>query len=254
MLPDQCVYVGKVMHKRMYPKISQFEYKVFSIFLDIDKIEQTIKSLKIMKYNKFGILSFNNKDHGKRDGTVLRKWVDKTLKKNGRPFAEKVFLLCFPRMYGYVFNPISIYFCYNNGNLDSVICEVKNTFGDQVIYVLSSEDITKKVITSSKKKEMYVSPFIEMEQIYDFFISPPDKRLSFLIKQKGKEGLTLIARHQAKAFPLTDYTLYKCIIFNPLMTLKVISAIHWQAFKLFLKGIKYIPYPGKFDFRNDKLK
>ena len=252
MLPNQCVYLGKVMHKRVFPKLSHFEYKVFSIFLDLDNIEKTIKSLKIMRYNKFGILSFNNKDHGSRDGTILRKWVDKTLKENDRPKPEKVFLLCFPRMYGYVFNPISIYFCYCKNNLSSVICEVKNTFGDQVIYVLSSEG-TEKMITTSKKKEMYVSPFIEMEQIYEFFISPPGKDLSFLIKQRGKKGLTLIARHRGEAIPLNDYTLLKCIFFNPLMTLKVISAIHWQALKLFLKGIRYIPYPGKFDVKN-KLK
>ena len=156
MLPNQCVYLGKVMHKRVFPKLSHFEYKVFSIFLDLDNIEKTIKSLKIMRYNKFGILSFNNKDHGSRDGTILRKWVDKTLKENNRPKPEKVFLLCFPRMYGYVFNPISIYFCYCKNKLSSVICEVKNTFGDQVIYVLSSEGSEKMITTSKKKRCMYL--------------------------------------------------------------------------------------------------
>ncbi len=253
MVPDQCIYLGKIMHQRMIPNISKFEYKVFSIFIDLDKIENTINSLRLMSYNKFGLLSFFNKDHGPRDGSKLRNWVDKKLNEKNRPKAQKVFLLCFPRMYGYVFNPISVYFCYNNEKLSSVICEVKNTFGDQVIYVLSPEKNNEETIKAFQKKEMYVSPFIEMEQIYSFLFLPPCKNLSLLIKQKGSNGVTLIAKHDGEAYPLNDNTLIRCILSHPLMTLKVILAIHWQALKLFCKGIKYIRYPGKFELKkNDK--
>jgi len=254
MVPDQCVYLGKIMHQRMIPKVSKFEYKVFSVFIDLDKIENTISSLNLMSFNKFGLLSFFNKDHGPRDGSKLRNWVDRKLYEKNRPEADQVFLLCFPRMYGYVFNPISVYFCYNSQKLSSVICEVKNTFGDQVIYVLSSEKYNEKVIRAFQKKEMYVSPFIEMEQIYSFLILPPSKKLSLSIKQKGYNGVTLIAKHDGIAYPLNDNTLLRCVLSHPLMTLKVILAIHWQALKLFFRGIKYIRYPGKFELRKNNKK
>ena len=142
MIKDSSIYIGNVIHKRFKPKIHFFKYKVFSILLDISEIDILDKSLKIFSYNKFNIVSFYDVDHGPRDGTSIKEWVIKNLNGN-RINTEniKIKLLCYPRILGYVFNPLSVFFIYNkNSELISILYEVKNIFGEQYFLKILSQD------------------------------------------------------------------------------------------------------------------
>ena len=242
MIPKQVIYIGKIMHMRLIPKRHKFQYSFFSLFLDVDLLHATKKELRILGVNKFNLFSFYERDHGSRDGKSLRPWVDYQLKKNGMPKADRVFILSFPRMFGYVFNPFSVYFCYTNYSLTSIIYEVKNTFGDQITYVKNINSEKKELIQHRQSKKMYVSPFIEMDQTYSFLLKPPGEKLSIRISQSGEAGETLVATQNGKAIELSDTNLLRCFLTNPLMTFKVIFGIHWEALVLFLKGIKFHKY------------
>ncbi len=242
MIPKQVIYIGKIMHMRLIPKTHKFQYSFFSLFLDIDLLQTTTRGLRVFGVNKFNLFSFYERDHGSRDGKSLRSWVDYQLKKNKMPRADRVFLLSFPRMFGYVFNPFSAFFCYTNDSLTSVIYEVKNTFGDQITYIKTTNLKQEESIQHNQSKKMYVSPFIEMDQTYSFSLKPPGEKLSIRISQSGKEGETLVATQSGKAIELSDTNLLRCFVGNPLMTFKVIFGIHWEALVLFLKGIKFHRY------------
>ncbi len=150
----------------------------------------------------------------------------------------RVELLAFPRMWGFVFNPLSVYFCYDDaGGLTAVIYEVKNTFGDQIAYVRPAGAPSGGAYHQRQLKAMPVSPFIAMDQTYRFDVKVPGERLALRIRQSGAEGETLIATHNADARPFTDAALARAVLSHPLMTLKVIAAIHWEALRLWLKRV-----------------
>tara|TARA_A100001011_G_C14222549_1_gene805071 strand:+ start:106 stop:840 length:735 start_codon:yes stop_codon:yes gene_type:complete len=227
---------------RLIPKKHKFNYRVFSLFLDLDFIDKNEKKYKFLKLNKFGLLSFYNKDHASRTKNKIKPWVNSLLIENNLPKAHKVFLLSFPRILGFGFNPLSVYFCYNNKSLSSIIYEVKNTFGDQIPYVFKAQIDKDGKVRHSQKKEMYVSPFINMNQIYHFSIHPPDKKIAIRIKEDGDSGKILIATQNAVSKELTDYNLFMTLISYPLMGIKVTLAIHWHALRLFFKGLSFYSY------------
>ena len=240
-LPKSCIYVGNVMHARLAPKPHKFRYGVFSLFLDLDKVEQGILP-SFLKIDKWGVVSFYRKDHGSRDGTNLKCWANQELEKKMLNPAEKIFLLSFPRIFGFGFSPLSIFFCYRDKNIFAVIYEVKNTIGDQVAYTLPIEKVSKEIIFQEHRKEMYVSPFIEMNQVYNFIIKTPGKNLCLKIKQSGSGVKTLIATHNARRVTLSNKNLLKSLLTHPLMGIKILVGIHWEAIRLFLKGIKTVSY------------
>ena len=131
------IYNGTVIHKRFKPKLHFFKYKVFSLLIDLTELNILDKNISFFSYNKFNLISFFDKDHGNRDGTSLVEWVKKNLKDNKIDYENiKIRLLCYPRILGYVFNPLSVFFVYNNKEeLISILYEVKNTFGEQHTYI-----------------------------------------------------------------------------------------------------------------------
>ena len=136
-MTNSCIYNGSVIHKRFKPKEHFFKYKVFSLFIDLSELEELNRNLKFFSFNKFNLISFHEKDHGERDGSSLLNWVKLNLRNNNISTENiKIKLLCYPRILGYVFNPLSIFFVYNNQEqLVSILYEVKNTFGEQHTYV-----------------------------------------------------------------------------------------------------------------------
>lgn len=246
------IYRGRVMHMRLAPVQHRFRYRVFSLFLDIDQMEETIGRLKLMGLNRFGLMSFHDKDHGARDGSPLRPWVDNEHRKRGLPVPHRVWVLAFPRMLGFVFNPLTLYYGYDKvGALTSVVYEVKNTFGDQTCYVLPCAS-TGEAVSQDQKKMMYVSPFIELDQTYHFRLNPPGERLGLRIKQDGTDGQTLISSINADAAPLNDWTLLRNFVAHPLMTLKVVAGIHFEALRLALKGVYFRRYSQTRVFADEK--
>ena len=238
---SSCIYSGFVTHKRFRPKKHFFSYKTFSLLIDLDEILLLEKKINFFSYNKFNILSFYNIDHGPRDGSSLTKWVKKTLNKakiNINGGTTK--LLCFPRFFGYVFNPLSIFYCYDKyKKLKAVLYEVKNTFNEQHTYVFRSKSSSVFIFHKCNKK-FYVSPFIKMKTFYNFRLSKPGNNINILIQQSDTDGPFFTARQLGKKINLNSQNLLHQFLKHPLMSFKVIVAVHFEAFRLWTKGIKFI--------------
>ena len=235
------LYIGHVTHARLNPVRHRFKYRVFSLWLDIDRIAATARGLRLLAYNGWGLFSFHDRDHGPRDGSPLRPWVEQTLSAYGiKPPGGAIRLLCFPRVLGYVFNPLSIYFCYDEAErLRATVYEVRNTFGEMHAYVLRADADAGGAIAQSAVKAFYVSPLMAMDARYEFRLKAPDEKLAFTIRESGPDGPLLVATHGAERVPLSDGQLLKAFVTHPLVTLKVITAIHFQALRLLLKGARY---------------
>ena len=235
---NSCIYNGEVNHTRFKPVKHFLNYKTFSLFIDLDEIQQLDKSISIFSHNKFNIFSFYNKDHGDRDGNCLKKWVISNLQKykiEGN--ISKIKILCYPRIFGYVFNPLSIFYCYENDKLKSIFYEVKNTFNEQHTYIFKIKD--GEEIKQKCKKKFYVSPFMDMETFYNFKLIDPNQRLSVMIKQTDAEGTVLTATQTGDKKEFNFKQLLINFFRYPLMTLKIISSIHFEALLLWKKGAIY---------------
>ncbi len=244
-VPAPRLYRGAVMHMRLQPFAHRFRYGVTTALLDVDRLVETAAALRLFSVDRFNLVSFHRRDHGPRDGSALRPWVEARLAEAGRPAPARILLLAMPRVFGYVFNPLSVFYCYDAaGRLESVVYEVKNTFGDQFPYVLAAEPGPDGAVRHDQPKEFFVSPFIGMDQTYRFTVRPPGERLSVRIKQADANGDYLIATQNGDAVPLTDAALARLALATPWTSVKVIVAIHWQALRLWLKGAKFLGHPG----------
>ena len=241
MIKNSCIYIGNVIHKRFKPKKHFFKYSVFSLFLDLDEINELDEKISFFSYNKFNILSFFDKDHGHRDGLPIKDWVKRLLQDNKISTKNiKTKILCYPRIFGYVFNPLSIFFIYNaNSKPTAILYEVKNTFGEQHTYVFKI-NIKNKQISSYCKKKFYVSPFMDLESKYFFKVLIPNEKLSVIIDQRDKEGKLLFASQDGQRLKISSKNLLISYLKHPLMTIKIISAIHYEALKLWIKGVKLV--------------
>ena len=250
MIKDSFIYNGQVIHKRFKPKKHFFKYKVFSLFIDLSEIEKIEKKIPFFSYNKINLISFFDKDHGGRDGSSLKNWVDKNLNLFGIDTSEiKIKLLCYPRILGYVFNPLSIFFVYSkNSSLIAILYEVKNTFGEQHTYVFKV-DTNEKLIKNNCEKKFYVSPFMDLSSKYYFKILNPGNKLSIIIDQRDQEGKLLYASQDGIRSELSSKNLIFSYFKHPLMTFKIIAAIHFEALKLWFKGISLVK--KKSNIRNN---
>ena len=243
------IYNGTVIHKRFKPKIHFFKYKVFSLLIDLSDLNYLNKKISFFSYNSFNLISFFDKDHGERDGSSLIDWVKKNLIENDINSENiKIKLLCYPRIFGYVFNPLSVFFVYDqNENIISILYEVKNTFGEQHTYIFKAENST--LLQHNCSKKFHVSPFIEMNCNYFFRILRPSEKISVVIDQYQLNEKILFASQDGKRVDFNSKELLKSYLKHPLMTFKIISAIHFEAFKLWIKGIKFIK--KKFKIKNN---
>ena len=246
---NSSIYNGTVIHKRFKPKIHFFKYKVFSLLIDLYDLNYLNKKISFFSYNGFNLISFFDKDHGDRDGSSLIDWVKKNLTENNINSENiRIKLLCYPRIFGYVFNPLSIFFVYDhNENLISILYEVKNTFGEQHTYVFKAEN--NNLLQHNCSKKFHVSPFIEMNCNYFFKILRPSDKISVVIDQYQFNEKILFASQDGKRVDFNSKELLKSYLKHPLMTFKIISAIHFEAFKLWIKGIRFIK--KKFKIKNN---
>jgi DUF1365 family protein len=249
---NSCIYEGRVVHNRTRPKQHALQYRVFSMLLDLNELPRLHQNLRGFSYNTFGLLSFHDRDHGAGDGTPLRAWVEDKLKVAGIDLrGGSIRLLCYPRILGYVFNPLSVYFCYTKSStgedLAAILYQVTNTFHERHSYLIPTDKNCAKAgsfIEQSCKKEMYVSPFIEMDMTYHFRIKPPDGAISIAIDETDGEGQLLYAAFNGTQHGLTRSAALKLFFKYPLMTLKVIGGIHWEALRLWMKGIPLVHHPA----------
>ncbi len=239
------LYVGEVMHRRSRPKAYEFVYRVFNIVLDIDRLADPPARCRLFSHNRFNLFSFHDRDHGPRDGSPLRPWIDKQLGAAGLGHAgADVRLLCMPRVLGYGFDPLSIWYCHDsNGDLRAVLYQVKNTFGDQHGYLLPAGDEPSGPSDHEFDKIFHVSPLIAMDARYRIRTTSPDETLAVLIRESDDEGEFLVATLTGERREMTDAALIRQFLRVPFMSLKVIVAIHWQAIRLMLRGVKYTNRP-----------
>lgn len=238
MTVGSALYLGSVMHRRVRPVLHLLRYRVFWLLLDLREIDQISKSLRLFSRNRFNALSFFDRDYCDGGETPLSAQIQEHLRKADVPADGKILLLSMPRILGYVFNPLSLYFCYDVGDrLKAIVYEVHNTFGERHSYVLPVEG-DGKTINQQCEKAFYVSPFLGMDLRYEFKVTPPGNRLSVAIRGYDSTGLVIATSLSGSLRPLTDRALLSALVTFPFLTLKVIAAIHWHALRLYLKGLK----------------
>jgi uncharacterized protein len=239
------LYFGKVMHARLKPVGHRFNYRVMSLLIDLDRLNEADRQSVLFGVNRTALYSFRESDHGEPDGGRLRDYAQRCAATHGVDLTGgRVLLLCYPRLFGYGFSPLSVYFCYAaGGELALVIYEVRNTFGEIHAYVIpvGPGEISKAGLRQAQDKQFYVSPFVEMGMRYRFHILPPGEEVKLRILESDSQGPLLAAtfsgRHRALATP----ALLRSFVALPLVTFKIMAAIHWQALRLWLKGVRLVP-------------
>ncbi|KWV57712.1 hypothetical protein AS026_30905 [Rhizobium altiplani] len=238
MTSGSALYVGEVIHARHRPCRHRLRYRVFSMLLDLDELPALDHRLRLFGHNRWGLYSFQEADHGEGMSGGLRAWVERQLIDAGVTVdGIRIRLLCYPRIFGYVFNPLTVYFCSGpDGAVRAVLYEVCNTFLERHTYVIPvATDFG--AIRQSCAKELYVSPFVPMDCRYEFRIAPPDKRVVIAINECDDEGPLLVATFSGKRIEISDRRLLSMLFKYPLMTLKVMGGIHWEALRLWMKGV-----------------
>jgi len=233
------LYVGAVMHRRVRPRPHRLRYRVFWMLLDLDEIGDLPRWLWMFSHNRFNAASFYDTDHGDGSRRPLRQQIERHLRQAGIDTEGGVIrLLCMPRVFGYGFNPLSVYFCHcRDDSLAAIVYEVHNTFGERHSYLIPVQK-ADGAIDQRCKKSFYVSPFIAMDMTYEFRIALPDERVNLAIRTVDQDGLLLAAALTGDRVALTDAALLRALLAYPLLTLKVIGAIHWQALRMWLKGFR----------------
>ncbi len=242
-----CVYSAEVMHQRFTTARYRFRYRIFSVLLDIDGIEQAAASTRLFSLNRFNLLSFHATDHLPPGETDLRAWAERVLAGGGIDGSRlRIRLLCFPRLLGWVFNPLSLWYCETpEGRPAAVIAEVRNTFGERHCYLLQPDDGAGDwPLRQRHAKDFHVSPFIGMQAEYAFRLSRPDERLGVLIREYEGDELMLVASQTGSRRPFDDRQLLSQVLRVPLQTLKVLAAIHWQALKIWVHGARFHRKPA----------
>ena len=243
------LYKAKIFHKRFFPRVNKFAYSGFYMKFSLEKIKE-LDSL-LFSVNKFNLFSFYEKDHGYKDGSSLEIWAKDILEKAGiKNFFGNFVLQTFPRIIGYVFNPVCFWYCYDEDKLIAIICAVNNTFGESHNYVIKlEEDKTSYTLP----KEFHVSPFYDINGKYKFDFS---KNNNVKIDYYFDKRLQLCTGINGIEIPWNDLNLLKIFIQHPLFTVFVIILIHYQALKLFFKKNKYFSKPIKLskDVTYDQIK
>jgi DUF1365 family protein len=243
------LYVGEVMHARLKPVGHRFNYRVMSLLIDLGRLEVADRQTPLFGVNRRALYSFHEADHGERDGSSLRLYAQRCASEHGIDLTGgQVLLLCYPRLLGYTFNPLSVYFCYDaSGQLALLIYEVRNTFGDIHAYVLpvKSGDTSPAGIRQTQDKRFYVSPFVEMAMRYHFRVVPPRDHVKLRILEADSEGPLLSATFNGRRRALTTRELLRSFFSLPAVTAKIIVAIHWEALRLWLKGVRLVPRPNE---------
>jgi len=238
------LYAGRVSHIRHTPFRYKFDYRIWMMSVDLDRIGELAAGSRLFSHNRAGLLSIQDKDHGFRDGRPLRAYVDAALARESLSrFGHSIRFVTMPRLLGYAFNPISFYFCHDaQGQLGAILHQVKNTFGDQIGYLMPVAAGCQNIRQSAPKR-MHVSPFFDMRGGYRFALTPPREKLIVSIQYGTPEEKRMTATMALSEMTWSEKSLLALLLQMPLVTMKVIAAIHWQALKLWLRGAKFHAAP-----------
>lgn len=245
--PALSLYDGKVMHARLKPVGHRFTYGVASMLIDLDRLDEADQSSAIFSVNRRNLVAFHEKDHGPRDGTNLRDHVDRLIRNAGLSRPARVELLCYPSVLGYTFNPLAVYFCRDEADeITALVYQVHNTFGESHSYVepVMAGQSSPAGIRQERRKGFYVSPFLDMELTYRFRIRPPDEEVALRILETDKDGPILAATFHGVRKPADLYGFATAILKTLGIPWKVMAGIHFEALRLWLKGVKLTKRPA----------
>jgi DUF1365 family protein len=246
------MYSSMVVHRRLFPVSYRFNYRIFNILIDVDRLAEAHQHSPLLSINRRNLFSFYCTDHlpNTHQASSLRAWAENELRQFSiDAFPHHIYLLSFPRVFGYVFSPISIWYCMDKNNQPiAIICEVNNTFGEKHYYLLHKQNNTMQwPVRQRRAKHFHVSPFIGMDADYEFRISEPNKLATVGIREYKDDKLMLVAALKGQRIPLSTRNLVIQSIRVPLQTFKVILTIHWRAFWIWLAGapLYFKPAPPK---------
>ena len=242
-----CIYKGQVKHQRFEQRVHEFTYSLFMMYVDLNELPALFKPYKLWSVDAPGWASFLRKDHvGDPQDTLSNSIRALVYEKTGHRASGPIRLLTHFRYFGYVFNPLSLYFCYDedDSKVEHVVAEVSNTpWKEQHCYVLSNNLNESHHFSTSHQKEFHVSPFMDLNMEYRWKIQIPDKCLNVQIENWKEDKKIFDAVIDLQKIEINPTNLRHVLINFPLMTLKVTSAIHFEALKLWLKGVTYVPHP-----------
>ena len=234
-----CLYECTVLHRRFSPKPHEFLYRIFLFCIDLEELEKLANYSLLLGVNRSAVYSFQNKDHlGKTGPAPLRPRLIQWLRERGVPEPSRILFLTNLRIFGYVFNPIAIYYCFDAaGRPLAAVAQVGNTFGEQKQYLIPKSD--ENSWSARLAKNFYVSPFSELDLTFDFRFLVPGEKLHVAIDDYDGTERTLLSRLTGKRQALTTARLFWFLLKYPALTLRVIFLIHWQAFRLWLKKVPH---------------
>lgn len=239
------LYFGEVVHQRVKPRRHRLAYRVFAMLIDLDELDGLHDRLRLFSHNRFNLFSFYDRDHGRGRAEPLRPWLESHLQRAGVDIRDgAIRILCYPRILGYVFNPLTVYFCYGrDGTSAAILYEVNNTFGQRHTYLIPVTAPDRGVVRQACSKRFYVSPFNDIEGGYRFRVALPDEAIAVVINQHDDAGPLLHASFKGRRAALSDRALAAAFVRYPLMTVKVIAGIHWEALRLWRKGLGIVRRP-----------
>ena len=251
-----CLYVGKVRHHRSTPVEHVFDYSLFQVYLDLAELDVLFRGRWLWSTSRPALARFRREDHLGPPTTPLSVAVQDLVESRlgWRPTGP-IRLLTNLRYFGYVINPISLYYCFDDTdtNVVAVVAEVHNTpWGEQHCYVLdwpAEESLTanavdRGMLRATQDKAFHVSPFMEMNHSYRWCITPPGEALHVNIENIHSGRQLHVATLSLQRRPITTLSLATVLLRHPWMTARVVSGIYWQALKLWWKGVKYVPHPS----------
>ena len=245
------IYTGSIVHTRRKPVRHRLRYRALYLLLDLDELAEIGRRLRLFSTRRFNLFGFRDRDHGDGHDGALRLYVETHLRRAGiEPDGGAIRLLAMPRVLGTVFNPLSVYFCHHaDGSLAAMLYEVNNTFGERHSYLIPVSGggdgaAADTVLRQTCVKRFYVSPFLDMTLTYRFRVMLPAERASVVVQTLDADGPILTAVFAGTRGPLTDANLCRAFLRHPLLAMQVLGAIHWEALKLWRKGLRLRSRPA----------